>query len=429
MAFDFWKKKQENVWSPLKEAPLGYWEEKSYMAAIPERMPVDVLSNAKERLSMIPGVILSAFSPDAATKEMRFTVFYEDEEYSGGIFVTEAQVPPAPGNLFDEEEWSHLKNAQHQLTVYMGFGKKPYHAYHLHLKLLVALVPDLIAIYDESAERMVNGRWAKMAAASAATPGPNDLFMVSAVAGEDGSVWLHTHGLCRFGLTELEILDSDREHYNDHYHVVSTLAGMMLDSGETSREGGFYIGMLADRIPVLAVAVPWTKALSEYPDLKAGGLSDRKDSHNSRTAVIFLYKSPEDQANDVHSKVSVYDDIWDENPIFYFSTAETNRMSQVARERFDSAKKAFSEGNTVLLKIGLPVDNGDDGEREHIWFELKSLEDRGFIATLTQEPYNVSGIHEGDDRFLSVDDITDWLVFHEKLQRRIGPDSAYLLED
>ncbi|MBO4389373.1 MAG: DUF4026 domain-containing protein [Lachnospiraceae bacterium] len=432
MAFDFWKKKKENTWSPVKASPLGYWEEKSYMMAVPEVLPREILTQVKDRLGMIPGAILTGFNFDAETRKMTFTMFYEDEEYQGGIDIGDApKLPSTPQTLqmFTQDELARLQNATHGLIVYMKFGKKPYDAYHLQLKILTTLVPDLIMIFDESAERNVNGRWAKMAAASKYTPGPKDLFQVQAVQGKDGKVWLHSHGLCRFNLAELEVLNTDVEHYQAHYNVLATLAGMMLDEGTTEKEGGFYIGMLADRIPVVATAVPWTEALAEYPGISMGGLEDRKDGHNSKTNVIFLYKSEEDQKNDVRSKLSIYDKLWEENPLFFFSNAETKRLSMVARERFDSAKKAFAKGCPVLIKIGLPVDNCEDGsEREHIWFELKSLEERGFIATLTQEPYNVSGIHTGDDRFLTVDDITDWVVMSEELRRQISPDLAYLLE-
>ncbi|MBP5732650.1 MAG: hypothetical protein J6W66_02320 [Lachnospiraceae bacterium] len=44
---------------------------------------------------------------------------------------------------------------------------------------------------------------------------------------------------------------------------------------------------------------------------------------------------------------------------------------------------------------------------------------------MTQEPYYVSGIKEGDVGTYSFDDVTDWLVFTK--ERRISPDDAYLL--
>lgn len=435
MAFNFWKKKENikgSVQETLKAAPLGYWEENSYMVAFPEVLPRDILTKVKERLETVPDATLTGFNFNADTREMTFALSYESEEYTGGIGIDEFPTAPQILQMITQEDRARLQNVTHGLTVYMNFRKNPhldpFKAYHLQLKVMLALVPDLVLIYDESAERIVNGKWARMVAASLYTPGPNDLFWVQAVAGSDGKLWLHTHGLCRFNLVELEILDGDKEYSEGYYHVITTLAGIMLDEGITEKDGGFYIGMLADRIPLVVTTVPWTEALADYPGISCGGAQDRKDGHNSQSNVIFVYKSPDDQENDVHSKPSIYNDLWDKNPLFFFSNRETMRLSMIARERFETAKKAFAKGCPVLIKIGLPVDDPEDDEREHIWFELKSVEENGFVATLTQEPFNVSGIHEGDDRLLTVDDITDWMIMSEELKMRISPNNAYLLD-
>ena len=65
---------------------------------------------------------------------------------------------------------------------------------------------------------------------------------------EGGEVWLHTHGLNRCGLYELEILKSDKENYNNHYYLISTLASHLLDKDDRTPEpgAGVYIGMLND---------------------------------------------------------------------------------------------------------------------------------------------------------------------------------------
>ena len=436
MAFNFFKKKEpvkESIQASIQAGPLGYWEEESYMIAFPEELPRDILTKVKDRLEMVPGATLTGFRFDPETRDMTFTLSYEGEEYFGGIGIGEFPSVPQILQMIPQEDRARLQNTTHGLTVYMDFRKNPqlnpFQAYHLQLRTLLALVPDLIMIYDESAEKIVNGRWARMAATSKYTPGPNDLFLVQAVEGKNGKLWLHTHGLCRFNLTELEVIDADKEYGESYYNVLTTLAGMMLEEGTAKKEGGFHIGMLADnRIPIFVTTVPWTEALSKYPGVSGGGLEDRKDGHNSRTNVVFVYKSPDDQKNNVPSMLSVFNDFWDENPLFFFSKNETNRLSMIARERFDFVKKAFVKGCPVLLKIGLPVDDSEGDDREHIWFELKSLEENGFVATLTQEPYNVSGIHAGDERHLTVDDVTDWVIMSEELKARISPNNAYLLD-
>ena len=47
-----------NFKKKLKEAPLYYWEEKSYMMVIPKNEEEDILSNAMDRLSSMKDVEL-----------------------------------------------------------------------------------------------------------------------------------------------------------------------------------------------------------------------------------------------------------------------------------------------------------------------------------------------------------------------------------
>ena len=55
----------------------------------------------------------------------------------------------------------------------------------------------------------------------------------------------------------------------------------------------------------------------------------------------------------------------------------------------------------------------------------KDVKDGSIVAELTQEPYYVSGIKQGDTGTYPFSDITDWLVFTKEC--RISPDDAYLL--
>ena len=226
---------------------------------------------------------------------------------------------------------------------------------------------------------------------------------------EGGEVWLHTHGLNRCGLYELEILKSDKENYNNHYYLISALASHLLDKDDrTSEPGvGVYIGMLNDRLPIVATYVSWTKALDEYRSLVLGSEDDEKKGRLR--------------------KVSEYDSMWGENPLFFISTRETNRMSALARERFGLVKyMAKKDEDSILLKIGLKTDSAEQADdREHIWFKLLEFDGERFKGQLIQEPYDVSHMHEGDEGWFTVEDVTDWIIYLEEFS--VAPDTAYLL--
>lgn len=48
-----------------------------------------------------------------------------------------------------------------------------------------------------------------------------------------------------------------------------------------------------------------------------------------------------------------------------------------------------------------------------------------FKGQLIQEPYDVSHMHEGDEAWFTVEDVTDWIIYLEEFS--VAPDTAYLL--
>lgn len=415
----------------LVEEPLGYWEEQSYMLAIPKDENSDFLKNSIERIKEIPGLTLLENHLDAIKQIIYVKIKYQQEEYEVGFYSGGVNVPDyylEKSFLFTEKEKEEILSARRALTIFMKFKEDAKMSFQLQLKLAVALVPDIIGVLDESAERVLPAKWVYMTASSKALPSSKSLFTVQAVMGKKKNVWLHTHGLCRCGLTELEILESDIKNYQNHYNLITTYAMYLLDREEKEEPTttSAYIGSLINGYPVVVTCRSWTDGIFEYKKLKLGGIEDRKNGHNSKTSVIFLYKSEEDENNKVLSKVSIYDDLWGENPLFFFSNKETFRMKEVAMERFHYVKEQFQkEGNHVLLKIGLPLK--EKGKFEHIWFELLEFKDDKFKAKLTQEPYDVHDIHEGDEKWFTVEDVTSWIIYTPNIA--IEPDLVYLLDN
>ena len=124
------------------------------------------------------------------------------------------------------------------------------------------------------------------------------------------------------------------------------------------------------------------------------------------------------------------------NPIFYLSNEETARMSSLARERFSYVERMLKEKQegkddiAIIIKLGLETideeGNLDKKNREHIWFEALSMEEDGFKARLTQEPYNIPNLHEGDEGIYSIDYVSDWMIHTEN--GVISPETVYLLD-
>lgn len=411
------------------EEPLAYWEEKSYMMVIPSAPDDNLLEKCLDNLSACKEIKVKETSSDAKGT-IKVALTYDKEDYEVNFYVGGISVPEFylyKNYLFTDKEREDLLAARQAVTIFMKFGDDAKKSYHLQLKLAVALIPDLIGVLDESAEKMIPAKWVLMAAKSSVLPSSNDLFTVQAVMHKKGYVWLHTHGLSRCNITELEILESDKENYQQHYNLISTLGMYLVDKKEgfEPRYNGAYIGHLINGYPVVATCVSWTEGILEYRKLHQGGIKDRQDGHNTKSSIIFLYKSEEDENNKVLSKVSIYDKLWGENPLFFFSTEETNRMALLARERFSYVKDNFLKNdNQILIKIGLPLK--EEGQFEHIWFELLEIKGNKFKAKLTQEPYDIPDIHTGYEAWFKVEDITDWIIYTKEFS--VSPSNAYLLE-
>ena len=428
----------------IKEAPLAYWEEFSYMLALtPENYTIseDVFSNIKA----IDGIEIKEKIMPSEDLPGKLVISYEDTDFEVGFYIGDfytEEMYQWQLQYFTEEEKEQILKVKKALNVYMKFEGNPKKCYHLQLKLIYAMIPEMVALCDESAERMLNKKWVELAVKSNVLPAPISLYTVQAVYDEN-EVWLHTHGLCRCNLHEIEILDSNKDDSRTHYDLISNYACRLLDEnnpveeddGNEQGEETIHMGVFYDGNPIVATSKKWINSLKYYPKDILGGIEDRKDSHNSKTNILFLYGSEEDFNKKRLRKPSEFTKKLENNPIFYLSNEETARMSSLARERFSYVERMLKEKQDgkdigIIIKLGLEtVDeegNLDCENREHIWFEALSMEGDSFKARLTQEPYNIPNLHEGDEGIYSIDYVSDWRIHTEN--GVITPETVYLLD-
>ena len=356
-------------------------------------------------------------------------------EYEVGLSPTSVDIPEfvRPEHVFSDDELKMIDEAEAGLGVCIEFEDDNNKCFHDQLKIINILFPELLAVLDCPSEKLLSGKWVKLAAESSVLPAPRYLFTVQAISDNGEEVWLHTHGLKRCGLYELEILNSNKQYFGDHYKMIEAFALRMLESDDSIDPGDpVFIGQAAGKQLTLT-AVEWKEALELYPDVTLGTEEDRDDGvHDEDTCVLMIYKNEKDAEEMVYTPVDDFNRFLDQNPMFFFSKEETKRMSDLAIERIPYMLKAFDDkDNKIIVKIGLITDkeywdNEDEPQREHIWFELKDVKSGSVVAELTQEPYYVSGIKEGDTGTYPFSDITDWIIFTK--ERQVTPDDAYLLD-
>ena len=424
--FDFLKKNDNTTFIAQPPAP---WEILSSMILIPyDETNCGFDEGIRNRVSSIEGINVTEFSISQDTPKGTLKLTYENEDYEVGFGWIDFSIPQInyyTNQFFTEEETKAITTAKHGLHLYMKFGKNPQRSYQLQIKIADKIMPDLAGIMDESAEKLLCARWVRQTAYSSVLPSPASLFNVQAVSSPSGEVWLHTHGLIRCGLTELEILQSDTENFNNHYPVISTFASYLIDKIADKIDTA-YIGCFYNNSPLVVTRLLWTEGLQQYKGIDLGGIDDRKDMHNSLTSILFAFTSEENEKNGVYTKIPEFNALLANNPLFFISESETKRMSLLAREKYDCLKTAFNGTDThILVKVGLPTAHDDSPDHEHIWFELQGFDGESFIAELTQEPYDVPDMHEGDKGTYTVNDITDWIVYTPNGQ--ITPETAYLI--
>lgn len=428
MFYLFKKKRKER--KEQKEQPLQYWEEDSYIHALPSNEEEFILdSNAIDRVRKLVDVKLTGHMlPDYGERkpgvlfveymgcEYEFYYYYDEHEVAD-LFTYQKQV-------LTKYEMEKIQNIKKALTSYMKFGNDVRASYVLQLKLLTALMPDVLAFEDESAEKLINRKWVELAIQSKLPCAFSDLYTIQGVEGEKGDIWLHTHGLARCNVAELEILCSFKDSWSQHCSIITSLANVILEGRYDEQENYALIGQFIDGSPMVVRKISWTQGVLEYNTNITGTEKDRESCHNSKREIIFAF---------IDNKIYTMDKInklLENNPIFWFSNEETNRMSSLALERFSYIRRIMeqkNQDNVVLIKLGLQQDETDEEDKkEHIWFELLDIKGDRLHLKLTQEPYYIANLHEGDEGEYSLEDLTDWIIYTEK--GMISPGTAYLLD-
>ncbi len=419
-------------------------KESSLMTVIPAD-PQDI-SPAKllERMRQSREIIVSSSEYDVAgdNSPLRIPIRIESREYVVMLSFTEIEIPEfyRKAHFFTDLDFQKIEKIETGLDVEIVYTDSFLASYHDQLKIINCLVPDVLAVIDNPSEKLLSGRWIKLAAESSVPPAPRYLFTVQAISGSTDEVWLHSHGLKRCGLPDLEILCSNREMAQSHYSVIETFAIRMIENEERPEKyEPMFLAWMTEKIPMVATLTDWMEALEYYPEAELGTSEDRDDYHAEDTMVIMLYLMPDDVKAHNLSKIQELDEYLGHNTMLMISSEETDRMRRLAQERIDYVKdvEALKDPNVhIMLKIGLYMDKefcdpeeDRDTQREHIWFDLKSIS-RGkfkdlYICELTQEPYYVKGIKKGDIGNYQIEDITDWIIFKD--QKRFTPDDAYLI--
>ena len=370
------------------------------------------------------------------TAKPPFTVTYKGIQYefdTAAVEFDSFEDDPSLSWLNDREKEA-VMDSDHAYGVEMIFADNNMDSFHLQVKLLYMLVPDMVALMDLNGYRAYSGKWARMTAESKVAPSPDCMFIIHATNDEqngESSVWLHTHGLTRCGTIELEILGADLNNWRDLGNALDQIAHRLVgDNRFIDEMEPKLVGKTGDGRDIV---VTWQRSewsFRDFPKKIVGGPSDRDEEHSINTGVIYLYENEDDQLDGKLTPIVKWADALSENAMFYKPSSETRRMKALAQERVDWLKRLYNElpEKEIIVKIGLkpdPEHGFDEDQYEYIWFQADEMRDDGFSATLTQDAFYVSGMVSGVMRECRYDEIVDWRVMTS--EDTITPDSVYKL--
>lgn len=287
------------------------------------------------------------------------------------------------------------------------YGEHPLKDYHRQLRLLSVAAPDAVVVMDWEACTEHEPEWVGATVTSAVPPSPRHLYCIHAVRSEDDSLWLHTHGLLRCGLPELEMLAVPSEDLDAMGTLMHQAVVNLIDRGLPAMGESFSVGQDLD-----LSWTPWEMVLVDQDFQGLGGEDDRDAAHDRPAAVLFRAES-DDPLTSLSSLVPIIRD----NPIFWVSAMESERMTLLARERLDvlhevHERVADLDEWEILVKLGYETDDdGSESTREHLWFRVHAFDGRSVDATLVNDPYCIARMHAGQRDRHSLDNLTDWRVY------------------
>jgi len=312
-----------------------------------------------------------------------------------------------PGSLADDT-LEAMRASCESLRLEVTLQEPVLDTFHGCLKLLSALAPEAVGLIDCGACRSHTGEWLRSAASSNIPPPPTSLFTIHAVQGD--ATWLHTHGLLRCGSIELEMLDIPKECAGDLGTLLNTAATMFLEQGVCPPEHPFEVGQGLELL-----WTPWQMAISDLDPGSLGSASDRENCHDHPSGVLSAPKKRRFGLFGQRMQTpAVYREILADNPLLYHSQLETQRMSLLAKDRFQQLRRIeirFRDADDwdILIKLGYQVD-GDPEQHEHLWFRVHGIDGALIDATLLNQPYGIARMNEGDRAKHPLDPISDWRI-------------------
>ncbi len=312
-------------------------------------------------------------------------------------------------------------------------GADPVAGYTSLMRLLTGSFEDIPAVLDANC-----GRWHPAETIrrdfieNEVEPPAEALWVIHAVTrGARAGAWLHTHGLWRCGVPELEMLDVPADLAPRAAELLNAIASRLLE--EPLPDPGEAFGVGVD----LAVTLrPWQEIAPHLADVP-GGAADRSrpdDVHGGVRAVVCAWDPT--GARSRAWPMDVLSSLDSGDGLLFLSRRATDRAAALAQRTWPQLATAFATlpghrrrsddlppaacdrpAARFILKAGLapdaPTSDGDDGgrgDREHMWFVVRRFQGDRAEAVLMNDPVLARRMRRGDVLWIERGAVSDWSV-------------------
>ena len=300
----------------------------------------------------------------------------------------------------------------------------PLATYHTQLRLCSALSPEAPALFDVSSCRLFAGQRLRRMAESGIPPETETLFSVHAVTHgpeqPDSLFWLHTHGLWRADLPEIDMVQVPADALTMGATLINDLADLLIGTDVSDSEDRFEVGVDAH-----ISWRPWGEVVRALPAGACGGREDRECEedggvHGGRRIVIGSFGRGAG-GRVWQAPTSLLKRLGNDDAVCYKTVRETQRRAARARETWPEFAMLFVRHHTSVdwkftAKFAYPVDSDppadpdDPGAREHLWVLVHEIAGRRIRGELLNAPIHVKHLREGDVGWHDEAMLTDWFI-------------------
>ncbi|MEM7227853.1 MAG: DUF4026 domain-containing protein [Planctomycetota bacterium] len=296
-----------------------------------------------------------------------------------------------------------------------------------HVRWLAESIPEAPAILDVNATTWHHRQTLnEVFLSDEIEPPASVLWVIHAVSADEeddnhGTAWLHTHGLWRCGVAEMEMLEVPASHANEAAMLLNRVAALMLEETVPAPGTPYEIGT-----DLFVTFQPWQTVVPYLDENIPGSASDREETDdNAHTGIRAVICAVEPKGQ--YKKIwvwpeSVVESLASDEAAVYITRRETERQARIAQATWPQLATAFAslgpiafaEGDerqiAFLLKSGFALSDEPDADREHLWFEVKTFKGDEAEATLINDPLLILTMRRGDQMRIERDAVSDWQV-------------------